>query len=113
MGQCRLFLVRHVIQDLFDDLWVFDTSDDLDRTAAAFTGLDIDAEHTFEALRPGHGGMPRGIRLRVIPAVAPGRGHPGPQSAVGGEHTVIAGEVHPRLGHQSGQPGNKVQGAQM
>ncbi len=45
-----------VLEDLFDDPRIFDASDDLDGTAAMLTSIDVDVEHAFEALCPGHGG---------------------------------------------------------
>ena len=39
-----------VLEDLFDDPWIFDSSDDLDGTAAMLTSIDVDVEHAFEAL---------------------------------------------------------------
>jgi DNA-binding NarL/FixJ family response regulator len=41
-----------VLQNAADDLRIFDAGDDLHRPAAAFTGLDLDTEDAFEALRP-------------------------------------------------------------
>ena len=45
-----------MIQDPFHDPCVFDTGDHLDGTDALIAGFDIDFEHAFEALCPGHGG---------------------------------------------------------
>ena len=52
----RFSVVVEVFKGLFDDPRIFDTSDNLDGTAAMLTRIDVDVEHAFEALRPGHGG---------------------------------------------------------
>ena len=41
-----------MLEDAADDLRIFDAGDDLDRPAALFAALDLDAEDAFEALRP-------------------------------------------------------------
>jgi len=46
-----------VFEDLFNDGGVFDAGDDPHGIAAAGAGVDVDLEHAFEPLRPGHRGM--------------------------------------------------------
>ena len=94
---------------------VFDARDDADCPAAVRAGFNVDAAHALEALCPSHRGRALG-RSAVFGAclgcrtLAPPRpGHPRPVPAVRGEHAVLAGEVHPRLGHQRSQPGEKIQ----
>ena len=112
----RRFRIQ-VGEDLLDDLRILDARDDPHRPAAGRTGLDIDPEDPLEALRPGHCGAAfgwrrllrvRGPGMRGAPA-PPGRGHPRTVFAVRCEHPVETGQVHPRLGHQGGQPGNEIQ----
>jgi hypothetical protein len=43
-------------EDLLDDLRVLNAYDDPHRTAAGRTGLDVDTENPFQALRPGYRG---------------------------------------------------------
>ena len=57
-GRGVLFLPSQVIQDLVYNVLVFDPSvrrigDDFDRSPTAATGLDVDIEDAFKALRPG------------------------------------------------------------
>ena len=40
-----------MIQDLFDDRWVFNTGDDLDGAAALLAGFDIDSETALQKSR--------------------------------------------------------------
>ena len=117
-----------MFEDLFDDggvsalascvalpppsLESFDAGDDSDGAAAAGAGVDIDLEHAFEPLRPGHGGMAFGGgpgRDRATAWSAPGRGHLCAQVVVGGKHPMKPGEIHARGGDQCGEPGDKVQ----
>jgi len=57
MGGWRLpALSGQVFEDLFNDGGVFDAANDPHGAAAAGAGVDIDAEHALQALRPGHGG---------------------------------------------------------
>ena len=44
-------LMLQVVEDLLDDQRIFDAGDDLDGAAAALAGLDVDVEHTLQALR--------------------------------------------------------------
>ena len=41
----------------------FNTGNDLDLSAASFTGFDGDTEYAFQSLHPRHGPMPRFRRL--------------------------------------------------
>jgi hypothetical protein len=47
MGGSALFLIAQMREDSVDDVLVFDTRDDSDRSTAAATDLDLDTEHTF------------------------------------------------------------------
>ena len=42
-----LFLSLKMSQNSIDDVLIFDTSDDSDRSAAAAADVDVDTEHTF------------------------------------------------------------------
>ena len=57
LAGCLATVQPQVLEDAADDLRVFDAGDDLHRPAAAFTGLDLDTEDAFEALRPSHRGV--------------------------------------------------------
>jgi hypothetical protein len=63
-----------------------------------------------QPLRPGHCPTALGLRLGLLlrgwerTLAAPGRGDPLACVAVRGEDAMVAGEVHPRLRHQSRQP---------
>ena len=71
-------------------------TDDLDGAAAALAGLDVDVEHTLQALRPGHGGPAFGgcwvfrrmRRAGLVTLAALGRRHLRTMRAVGGEYSV-------------------------
>ena len=56
-GLRRFSPIFQMVQNLFDDDWVFDAGNHLDRAATLLTGFDIDLENGVEALRPGHGGV--------------------------------------------------------
>ncbi len=94
-----------MLKDLFDGRRIFDTGNHLDRTAALLTGLDIDLELTFEALRRGHGGVALGGEFDLVGGLfaAPGRCYLGTVLAIGSKHAVEAGEVDPWFGNQGGQ----------
>ena len=68
-------------------------SDDPHRPAAVLAGLDVDPEHAFEALCPGHGtALVRFSAIRIglpLPA-APGRGDLRTIATVWCEHTMEA-----------------------
>ena len=55
-GSIRLgrFLLQ-VFKNLLNDLGVLNAGNDFDLTAAVFTDLDVDVEHSFEALHDFHG----------------------------------------------------------
>lgn len=100
-------------EDVGDELGVLDAGDDLQRSAAALTGIDVDGEHAFEALHPRHrdmlgcGGLgARGLRWPA--AASAGRGDGGTHAACGGEHPVESREVGARRRHEGGEPGKKV-----
>ena len=67
------FLLQ-VLEDLLNHLRILDTGNNLNLATAVFADLDVDVEHSFEALHPGHSAMalcgafvtPVGIgRLRI------------------------------------------------
>ena len=43
-----------VLQDLLNNIWVFNRCDDPNWTTALLAFFDFDCEHTLEPLRPGH-----------------------------------------------------------
>lgn len=55
-GCSRFGALFEVFKNLLDVCGIFDTGNNLGGTATLTTGLYIDIEHTFEALRPAHGG---------------------------------------------------------
>lgn len=59
-----------VFKDQLDHLRIFDADNHFDVTAAVFAELDINIEHSFEALHLGHGLMPL---CRAIMLVSIGR----------------------------------------
>ena len=64
-GGGTLFLIAKMSQDSIDDVLVLNAAvrridDDSDRPTAAAANLDVDAEHTFQALSPDHGGVTLG-----------------------------------------------------
>ena len=102
--QAGKILAGQVIQYPLDHRRVFDTRDDLDRAAALRAGLDVDLEHSLEALCPAHRCLllcrrtilfSRRLDRPGTPA-PPGRHDPGPVGVVGREHPVEAGEVQAR-----------------
>ena len=105
-----------VAKYLLNNYRIFDTSDDLNGTAA-FTCLDIDVEDALEALCPGHGRAPFGrprvlqcIRQFALIALAPLR--PCDQRTmrtVRRKHPVETGEIDARFRHQRRQFCNEVQ----
>ena len=106
-------------QYLLDALRVFNAGNHFDGAAAFTARLDVDIENPLQSLGPGHRGTAFGGRLVLclirrfdLVAFAPlCRGHLHTMRAVRCEHTVKAGEVNPRFGHQGGQFGDEVQGA--
>jgi hypothetical protein len=105
-------------EDLLDDTGVLNARDDAHRPAAGRAGLDVNTEHPFQALRPGHRGAAfgrcrllgiRGLGMPASPAPL-GRCHPRTVFAVGRKHAVEARQVDPRFRHQRCQPGNEVEG---
>ena len=83
-------------QNPLDDSRIFNASDDLDVTAAAVAGLDVDVEDSFKALRPSHGcpafsgcGVFGRIRRAGFVALAAlGRRHLCTMRAIRGENAV-------------------------
>ena len=104
-----------MIENLFDNCWVFDTGDDFDSAATLIAGFDIDLENTFQALSPSHGSMSLGCRfVLILPAPAAfSWSHLRAKAAVGGEDTVEASEVHTRFWNQGSQAGDEVQGCKL
>ena len=93
--------------DLLDHHRVFNAGDNPDGSAAGPTGLDVNAKNPLEALCPAHRGPALGgcvlfcalLRTALVALSSFARCHPRTVLAVGGEHAVEAGEVHPGLGH--------------
>jgi hypothetical protein len=52
-----LFLSAQMREDSVDDVLVFDTGDDPDRSTAAAADFDVCVEYSLESLSPVHGGM--------------------------------------------------------
>src|SRR5690606_7316079 len=101
-------------EDVGDELGVLDAGEDLEWTAAAPTGVDVDGEHAFEALHPGHrdvlgrgGRVVRGLRWSA--AAAAGGGDVGAQAACGGEHAVESREVDARRRDEGGESSEEVE----
>lgn len=101
-----------MLEDTVDDGRVFDAGDDPERPATVAAGLDVDAEHALEALRPRHGRTALGRCFAGVvagaPATTPGRDLRA-QGAVRSKHPVEAGEVHTRFRHQRNQAGDEIQ----
>ena len=53
-------LIVKMSENLVDNVLVFNTGDDPDRSAATTTDLDVDGKNAFQALSPGHGGVALG-----------------------------------------------------
>ena len=95
---------------LVNDQWIFNAGDDFDGATAFTARFDVDIEHPFEPLCPGHGcpAFGGGLVLRLIwrfelVAFAPlYRRNPCPV-LVGCDYTVIPGEIDSGLEHQGGQ----------
>ena len=101
---------------LVNDYWIFDAGDHFDGAAAFTACLNVDIENALQSLSPGHGRATFARRVLVcliarfgLVALTPfGGRYQGTMLAVGGKHTVKAGEVDFGLGHQRRQPGDKV-----
>ena len=119
-GMGSVFAVQ-VGENLLDHHRVFDAGDDLYGATAAFAGFDVDVEHPFQALRPGHGGpvccrradFRRICRAGLVALAAFSRRHLCTVCAVGGEDSVEPSEVDPGFGHQGDESCNDVQDALM
>ena len=96
---------------------ILDAGDDAHRPAAHRAGLDVDVEHPLQPLRPSHRSpaLGRGSVVCVgcclgSSALAPpGLSHLRPMGSVRRGHTVEAGEIDSRFGHQRGQPRDDIQ----
>lgn len=105
-GGGALFLIAQMREDSVDDVLVFDTGDDPDRSTAAAADLDVYTEDAFKALRPGHGGMTLGgrpdfrTRDRHASAAFGWRDQPSP-AMVRREDAMESREIDPRLRYQS------------
>ena len=55
-----------VIKNSSDDIGIFDARNNLDRTAAIVTDLDINAKHPLEAASPFHRAMLLGSGQRLV-----------------------------------------------
>ncbi len=89
-------------------LWS-NAGDDFDGGAAFSARFNVDVEHPFEPLCPGHGCPALSGRLVIdrfglFPAPHRRR-YQRPILAVGGKYTVITGEIDPGPGHQGDQSG--------
>ncbi len=75
--------------------------------------FNVDVEHPFEPLCPGHRCPVLSGRLVIVRfglfAAPHRRRYQRPILAVGGKYTVITGEIDPGPGHQGDQPGDEVQ----
>ena len=98
-----------MVQNLPDDRWIFNAGNYLGRTTADPAGRNVNIEHPFQSLSPGHRNMALCgcflilIRCHFPAALAPpGRGHPHPVQAVRRKHTVESGQVDSGLGYQGG-----------
>ena len=106
-----------VREDRRDHHRVFDAGNDAHRPAAGRAGVNVDPEHAPQALRLGHCGpvlarrfvVGLGPRLSCCAPAPPGLGHQCPVGAVGRENAVVAGQIHPRPGHQRAQPREQIQ----
>ena len=43
-----------MVQDFFDDLWLFNAGNHFDFASTLRAGCDVDVKHSFEPLGPGH-----------------------------------------------------------
>ena len=106
MRRSGLVACPNVLEDLGDDVGIFDTGNHSELAAAFRASLYIDGEYPFQSLHPGHGGE------RFIWFLLSGFAfwHDGlPMLAVRGEHTVEAGEVEPWARDQCCQAGDEVE----
>src|SRR5688572_1025511 len=87
-GRAGAVLAREMLEDVADELGLFDAGDDLECAATALTDLDVDAEAAFQALHPAHGVVFGQVRLRRTPAAC--RDDRGAQAAVGSEEAMEA-----------------------
>jgi phosphoribosylglycinamide formyltransferase 2 len=106
-------------QDSLNGGRIFNAGDDLDLPGAPLAGLDVNVEHPFESLHPGHRHVALGGRL--VQPVLPGKlaplASPSPprrrnthtKLAIGGEHSVKTRQIDAGLGNQSGQLRDEVQ----
>jgi len=72
----RARFAGEVREDRLDHRRIFDARDDAHRAAAARAGLDVDAEHALQTLRPAHRGAALARRAHIgprsgCPALAP------------------------------------------
>ena len=75
-----MLLISKMSQDFFYDVLLLNTRDDSDRSPAAAADLNVDTEHAFQSLGPGHrsvtlgGRSALGFRTRRFRLASPGRG---------------------------------------
>ena len=99
-----LFLSLKMSQNSIDDVLIFDTSDDSDRSAAAAADFDVYVEYSLESLSPGHGGVALGGRAdfcvgdRLDAFPAPGWCDQPATAVVRREDAVVPGQVDARFG---------------
>ena len=105
-GGCVLFLSFKMSQNSFDDVLIFDASDNRYRPTAAGADHDVYIEYALEPLSPGHCCM--SLRCRADLSIgnrlgtfsSPGwRDQPTP-AVIWRQNTVIAGEVDAGFGYQ-------------
>jgi hypothetical protein len=102
-------------QNSLDYRRVFNAGNDLDLTTAPFASLDVNVEHPFEPLHPGHRRMALGGRLvqpalpggltRLVPPAPLGRSDTHTKFAVGREYPVKARQICAWLGTRPARPG--------
>ena len=101
-------------QNSIDDVMIFDTGDDSDRSAAAAADFDVYVEYSLESLSPGHGGVALGGRAdfcvgdRLDAFPAPGWCDQPTTAVVRRQDAVVTSEVDTGSGYQGSQTGNEI-----
>ena len=96
-----------MLEDEADELGIFDAGHHAECSAAALTGLDVDAKGALEALHPAHGVRLR--RRRMCGAAAPCRSDRRAPVAVRGAEALKARQVHARQRHEGGKACQEVE----
>jgi hypothetical protein len=113
-------------QNPIDDGLVLDAAvrridDNPHRTTAAAANLDVDAEHTFQALSPGHRSVAAGgaaIRWRVYFIIgyalhtfaAFGWSDQPTPTVIRGKNAMVSREIDPGFRHEGSQSRNEIHG---